>query len=124
MHLGVLQMHRLLRACTQQEIQQSKSLKEILTQPCATKCIIATYLNSAAGDYFKQLIAPTIRALQGPWTANEAGLKGNHPCLQGMRPLNIIPSGLQTTVSWRGDCIITLAVFTAIRRSFLETIRD
>lgn len=80
-------MHRLLRACTQQEIQQSKSLKEILTQPCATKCIIAAYLNSAAGDYFKQLIAPTIRALQGPWTASEAGLKGNHRCPAGNEAL-------------------------------------
>lgn len=95
MHLGVLQMHRLLRACTQQEIQQSKSRKEILTQSCATKHIIVAYMNLAAGDYFKQLIAPTIRALQGPWTANEAGLKGDHPCPAVNEALEHNPRHLQ-----------------------------
>ena len=72
-------MGRLLSACAQYQIRQSKSRKEIFTQDCATKSIIVAYIKMAAGDYCNQLIAPTIRALQGPWTANEAGLKGDNP---------------------------------------------
>ena len=91
-HRVLFQMGRLLRACAQHQIRQSKSRKEIFTQDCSTKCIIVTYMRMAAGDYCKQLIAPTIRALQGPWTANEAGLKGDpygsypvHSCVRNAR---------------------------------------
>ena len=70
------QMHRLLRACAQQQINQTASRKEILRGDCASKSIIVQYVGLCAGDYLQRLLAPTIRALQGPWTANEAGLKG------------------------------------------------
>jgi len=70
------QMHRLLRACAQQQINQTASRKEILRDDCASKSIIVQYVGLCAGDYLQRLLAPTIRALQGPWTANEAGLKG------------------------------------------------
>ena len=70
------QLHRLLRACTLQQMKQSKNRKEALSEDCTSKTIIVAVVEMFANDYLHCLIAPTIRALQGPWTANEAGLKG------------------------------------------------
>ena len=69
-------MNRLLRACAQQQIKQSKTRKDLLRGDCASKRIILSYFGMVAGDFLQRLIAPTVRALQGPWTATEAGLKG------------------------------------------------
>ena len=69
-------MNRLLRACANQQIRQTKTRTELFQLDCASRCVIVAYFRVAAGDYFERLLAPTIRGLQGPWTANEAGLKG------------------------------------------------
>ena len=71
-----LQMNRLINACAQQQVRQTKCRKEILNDECVSKRIIVSYVGMTAGDYFSSLLDPTIRALKGPWTANEAGLKG------------------------------------------------
>jgi hypothetical protein len=69
-------MNRLINACAQQQVRQTKCRKEILNDECVSKRIIVSYVGMTAGDYFRRLLDPTIRALKGPWTANEAGLKG------------------------------------------------